>query len=318
MLCFACSLIKKETPMLYSPIALVQRVQLGRGSKSKTTTNQTLLKMLFFSSTRLAPPKHLPPVFFEGRWSRNKQTSFPAPIPEITCFPFLPLYRNQNVSEKIQNQNISLPHLPCAVQAIWAEQVSVLDCCHPPDLSDKDLPAQSLRSCHCSPLGFHQLVHQHCSFPDTVKHNRASILSLPAAFSGFPNRIKEITMEPDIWCSLIGVFLLLCFLPSLPAAARLVCPCLPREQPCAAPPLSRPASLPCTGPTAARMDLYRCSAWLSSSSDCLAIRASVSFRAGKQKCLNGGDRNAIIQCLSELTVLLVQADFGRKSNVKNQ
>lgn len=44
----------------------------------------------------------------------------------------------------------------------------------------------------------------------------------------------------------------------------------------------------------------------------------MSFRAGKQKCLNGGDRNATIQCLSELTVLLVQADFGRKSSVKNQ
>lgn len=176
----------------------------------------------------------------------------------------------------------------------------MLDCCCPPALSDRDLPARSLQSCHRSPcaLGFHQLVHPHCSFPDMVKHDRASILSLPAAFPGFPNRIKEITMEPNVWCLLIRVFLFLCILPSLPTAARLVCPCLPREQPCAAPPLSCPASSPRTGPTAARMDLYSCSAWLSSSSDCLAIRHSVSFRAGKQKFLNGGDRNVIIQCQS--------------------
>lgn len=186
-----------------------------------------------------------------------------------------------------------------------------------PALSDRDLPAQSLWSCHRSPraLGFHQLVHPHCSFPDTVKHDRASILSLPAACSGFPNIIKEITLEPDVWCLLTPVFLSPCFLPSLPAAARLVCPCLPREQLCAEPSLSCPASLP---PTAARMDLYRCSAWLSSSSDCLAIRASVSFKAGKQKRPNGGDRNVIIQCLPELRALPVQADTGRKSSVKNQ
>lgn len=98
-------------------------------------------------------------------------------------------------------------------------------------------------------------------------------------------------------------------LPALPPP--LVFPCLPREELCAAAPLSCP--------TAARMDLYRCSAWLSSSSDCLAIRASVSLRAGKQKLLNGGDGNVVIQCLTaELGVLLVQADFGRKSSVKNQ
>lgn len=44
----------------------------------------------------------------------------------------------------------------------------------------------------------------------------------------------------------------------------------------------------------------------------------MSLRAGKQKPRNGGDGNAIIHCLSELRVLLVQADFGRKSSVKNQ
>lgn len=35
----------------------------------------------------------------------------------------------------------------------------------------------------------------------------------------------------------------------------------------------------------------------------------------RKKALNGGDGNGIIQCLS---VLLIQADFGRKSSVKNQ
>lgn len=253
---------------------------------------------------------------------KKKADKFSSPcfIPEFVSFPFPPLYSNQNVSEKIQK--ISLPHLPCPVHGIWGEQVSVLDWCRPPALSDRDLPAGSLWSCHRSPspraLGFHQLVHPHCSFPDTVKHEGVSILSLPAAFSGSPNRFKEITMEPDVWCLPIRVFLFLCFLPSLPTAARLVCPCLPREQPCAAPSSSCSVSLPCTGLTAARMDLYRCSAWLSSSSDCLAIRPSVSLRAGKQKHLNGGDRNAIIQCLSEQRVLLIQADFGRKSTIKNQ
>lgn len=106
----------------------------------------------------------------------------------------------------------------------------MLDCCRPPALSDRDLPATSLRSCRRSPptLGFHQLVHRHCSFPDTVKRDGAAVLSLPAAFSGFPNRFKEITIDPqrDVWCLLIRVFLFLCFLPSLPTAARLVCPLL--------------------------------------------------------------------------------------------
>lgn len=79
MLSFACSLTKTP-PRLYSPISPVQRVQLGRGSNSKTATNQALLKTLLSSSKRLAPLEHLPPVFFEGSWSRNKQTSFLAPI----------------------------------------------------------------------------------------------------------------------------------------------------------------------------------------------------------------------------------------------
>lgn len=138
VLCFACSLTKKETPMFCSPS------HQCRGSNSKTTTNQTLFKTLFFSSKRLAPLKHLPPVSFEGRWLRNKQTSFPAPLLYLKSLVSLP--SNQHVSERIQTQKISLPHLPCAVQGIWGEQLSVLDCCPPPALSDRALPSLPLCS----------------------------------------------------------------------------------------------------------------------------------------------------------------------------
>lgn len=126
----------------------------------------------------------------------------------------------------------------------------MLDCCCPPALSDRDLPAAALRSCRRSPptLGFHQLVHPHCSFPDTVKRDGTAVLSLPAAFSGFPNRFKEITIDPqrDVWCLLIRVLLFLCFLPlfahcskaglppAYPWSSRVLHPPRPAPHPCPA------------------------------------------------------------------------------------
>lgn len=131
-------------------------------------------------------------------------------------------------------------------------------------------------------LGFITLL-----FPwHTFNDDGASILRLPLLSSPFRLSKRHIKRKNNkAWCIVLANLSVLSSYTSLPLLLPQkgwFAPLLTHWAAVCCTPLSSILSSPCMGPTAARTDSYKCSAWLSSSSDCFAIKPSVSFRAGKQ------------------------------------